>query len=161
MHVCVPAIAIHNSFVILACSSACRWKGNFSPRWGLPRCCNNYSLPCIVSVRLCQSGSSMSSLFCRCMSRWRGAPAGSVLGLALKQLQRSFPEIRQGLICTTGLFWNVKVTSRVQKPLMNTADQILLQNMQVRLLLKWMGALPASEIRIWLVARLKGVDTGF
>lgn len=144
MRVCVPALAIYNSFTILARSSACRWKENFNPRWGLPRCCNNCSLLCAVSVRLCQSGSSMSSLFCRRMSRWRGAPAGSVLGLALKQQRGSFPESRQKLICTTGLSWNVKVTSWVQKPLMNTADQVLLQNMRVRLLLKWMGALPAA-----------------
>lgn len=91
MRVWVPATAIYNSFIILACSSASRWKGNFSPRWGLPRCCNNCSLPCTISARLCQSRSSMSSLFCRCMSRWRGTPAGSVLGLALKQLQRELP----------------------------------------------------------------------
>lgn len=73
------------SFIILACSSACRWKGNFNPRWGLPLCCNNCSFLCITSIRLCQSKSSMSSLFCRCMSCLRGTLAGSVLGLAPKQ----------------------------------------------------------------------------
>lgn len=128
---CVPATAIYNSFII---SSACRWKGNFNPGWGLPRCCNNCSSPCIISVSSVNQGVQCLHYSVDACHAGGEHQQAQCWDLPSNSYRGSFPENRQKLICTTGLFWNVKVTSWVQKPLMNTPDRI--QNMRVRLLLK-------------------------